>query len=90
MSRVIIHHRAAKYLKKLSKDEKEKIRQTLRKLENYPGKISGIKYMKGEWEGFRRMRIGVFRVIFWYEEMEDTVYIDHIGPRGDLYKCGVP
>ncbi len=86
MSKVIVHHRAVKYLKKRSEDEKEKIKNSLKELENYPNKISGIKSMKGEWEGYRRMRIGDLRVIFWYEEIEDTVYIDHIGPRGDIYK----
>ncbi len=48
MSKVVVHHRAVKYLKKRSEDEKEKIKNTLRKLENYPNKISGIKSMKGE------------------------------------------
>ena len=26
------------------------------------------------------------RIIFWYDSNEDVIYVDHIGPRGDIYK----
>lgn len=42
--------------------------------------------MAGEWAGYQRIRIGEMRVIFWYDDENDTVYVDHIGPRGDIYK----
>ncbi len=42
--------------------------------------------MLGEWAGWHRIRIGDMRVIFWFDEDEDIVYIDHIGYRGDVYK----
>jgi len=51
-------------------------------LSSYPGVIQ----MAGEWTGYQRIRIGDLRVIFWYDEQEDIIYIDHIGPRGDIYK----
>lgn len=34
----------------------------------------------------KRIRIGDLRVIFWYDEQDDLIYVDHIGPRGDIYK----
>ncbi len=42
--------------------------------------------MAGEWTGYRRVRVGSWRVIYWFDELKDTVYVDHIGPRGDVYK----
>ena len=40
--------------------------------------------MQGEWEGYKRFRIGDLRVIFLM--IEDTIYVDYIGARGDIYK----
>ena len=45
-----------------------------------------ITPMFGEWAGYRRLRVGNLRLIFWYDDTEDIVYVDHIGPRGDVYK----
>ena len=86
MSKVIIHKRAAKYMKKLPKIQKELIKNSLRQLEINPLKSSGIRHMAGQWSGYYRLRVGNWRIIYWYEETEDIVYIDHIGPRGDVYK----
>lgn len=86
MSKIIVHHNAVKYLKRLPKEIKERIKETLKQLENNPLNYPGIKQMHGEWVGYHRIRIGQLRVIFWYDSKEDVVYIDHIGPRGDVYK----
>ena len=45
-----------------------------------------MKKMYGEWEGYRRFKIGNKRVIFWLDEEEKVIYIDYIGARGDIYK----
>jgi len=44
--------------------------------------------MIGEWRGYYRLRIGSFRVIFWLDRKARTIYVDYIGPRGDIYKRG--
>jgi len=88
MSRIIVHRRAARYLRKLPKSYKERIKKTLRQLENHPLEFPNIRQMLGEWAGYHRIRIGDIRVIFWFDESEDIVYIDHIGHRGDVYKKG--
>ncbi len=49
---------------------------------DYPGVVQ----MAGEWEGYRRIRVGNLRVIFWHDEKDDIIYVDHIAPRGDIYK----
>ena len=86
MPKVIIHRRAAKYLQSLAKPQREKIKITLKSLENYNSDAIGIKHMVGEWAGYSRIRIGNLRIIFWIAEVENTIYVDHIGPRGDIYK----
>jgi mRNA-degrading endonuclease RelE of RelBE toxin-antitoxin system len=48
MSNVIVHRHAAKYLKLLPKETKDRIKNILKQLENNPLKHSGIKQMFGE------------------------------------------
>jgi len=86
MSNIIVHRHAAKYLKRLPKETKDRIKDILKQLENNPLKHSGIKQMFGEWAGYHRIRVGKLRIIFWFDTKEDIVYVDHIGPRGDVYK----
>lgn len=86
MSNVIVHRHAAKYLKRLPKETKNRIKDVLKQLENNPLKHSGIIQMFGEWAGYHRIRVGKLRIIFWFDTKEDIVYVDHIGPRGDVYK----
>jgi len=83
---VVVHKRAAKYLKSLPDDQKSRIKETLKKLENGIDKRTDVKKMSGEWKGYYRMRVGDIRIIFWIEYVLKTVYIDHIGSRGDIYK----
>ncbi len=86
MSKVIVHRNAAKYLKRLPKENKERIKNILKQLEENPLDQSGVKHMVGEWAGYHRIWIGKMRVIFWFDYKEDVVYVDYIGPRGDVYK----
>ena len=86
MSKIIIHRRATKYLQKLPKQHKERIKKSLKQLEPAPMEFPNIRHMIGDWAGYHRIRIGNMRVIFWFDEDEDIVYIDHIGSRGDIYK----
>ena len=45
-----------------------------------------IKKMKGEWEGFYRLRVGKIRVIFTISLDSADLEIYTIGARGDVYK----
>jgi mRNA interferase RelE/StbE len=66
MHRKNVYSQAANYLKKLPKIQKEKIKTSLRRLEENPLDYPKIKNMVGEWTGYSRMRIGNLRVIYWY------------------------
>lgn len=86
MSKVIVHRPAAKYLRRIPKKTKERIKNILQKLEENPLEQPGVRHMVGDWAGYHRIRVGEIRIIFWFDEKEDLVYVDHIGPRGDVYK----
>ena len=86
MSKVILHRHAALYLKRLPKDQKQRVKSILTQLEQSPLYHPNIKQMAGEWVGYHRLRSGNLRIIFWFDVEEDIVYVDHIGPRGDIYK----
>ena len=42
--------------------------------------------MAGQWAGYYRVRQGNKRILFWVDRENCVVYVDHIGPRGDIYK----
>ena len=86
MSKVIVHRQAVKYLQRLPKKTKERIKNILKKLEENPLEQPNVKHMVGDWAGYHRIRVGKMRIIFWFDDKEDVVYVDYIGLRGDVYK----
>jgi mRNA interferase RelE/StbE len=45
-----------------------------------------IKKLKGNWEGFLRMRVGKIRVIFTVNNNSNELLVYEIDFRGDAYK----
>jgi len=86
MSKIIVHRRAANYLKKLPRDRKNRVKKAIEQVGKDPLGLPGVIQMAGEWAGYHRIRLGDMRIIFWFDEENDIVYVDHIGPRGDIYK----
>lgn len=88
MYAVVVHRRAARYLGTLSQDQQGRLKHVLNEMKHDPLAISGIKRMAGDWAGYHRVRVGDIRVIFWIDKDKHLVSVDHIGPRGDVYKVG--
>ena len=86
MSKIVVHRRALRYVQRLPRPAQERLRAALVRLGDAPDDYPGIVQMAGEWSGYQRVRVGDFRVIFWHDREDDTIYIDHIGPRGDVYR----
>lgn len=86
MAKLIIHHRAANYIKRMDPRIKRQLVAKLAKLADDPEAMPGIKPMAGEWTGFYRFRHGDLRIIYSYERSSDTIMVAHVGPRGDVYK----
>ncbi len=86
MFKIIVHKRALKYLNKLTSFRKAKIKKLLTELINNPIQREDVKPMLGEWKGYYRIKIGDIRLILWVDQVKKIIYVDHIGPRGDVYK----
>ncbi len=86
MNKVVIHRRAARYMQRLSPSERERVKAALQRLAESPTTYPGMIHMAGEWSGYQRIRVGNLRIIFWHAAEEGIIYVDHIGPRGDIYK----
>jgi len=86
MYKIVVHHHAVKYLQKLPEKQQDRIKKALAQLSEDPFKLAGVKEMLGEWDGYRRMRVGDFRIIFWVDREERIIYVDYLGARGDVYK----
>lgn len=84
-----LHPDAVKFLKGLDEDSRNRIKSTLRSLEDDPFKNrskADIKKMKGTKgrEDLYRLRIGDYRAVYAVEG--DTVWVTEIFLRGKAYK----
>ena len=84
---------AIKFLEKANLEDVEKIQEKISQLLAFveeqaiiPFTELDIKKMKGEWEGFYRLRIGKIRIVFTVNTQSGEVEIFTIGTRGDVYK----
>jgi len=55
MSKVIVHRHAVKYLQRLPREAKDRIKDLLKHLEENPLNYPNIRKMAGEWSEFRRI-----------------------------------
>ncbi len=90
--RVRIHRRALRFLEELPGDERRRVEERIRELVRalnegvLPYRRLDIRRLRGEWEGFLRLRVGDIRVIFRLDFDTKTVYIYHIHRRRSAYK----
>ena len=84
---------AIKFLEKANLEDVEKIQEKISQLLAFveeqaiiPFTELDIKKMKGDWEGFYRLRIGKIRIVFTVNTQSGEVEIFTIGARGDVYK----
>jgi mRNA interferase RelE/StbE len=84
---------AVKFLKKLDAQSAEKVRQKILQLQSMleaegiiPFTELDIKKLKGQWDGYFRLRVGQIRVIFTIIDSEiEILLIQDIGFRGGIY-----
>lgn len=72
---------AVKAINAMDSTEKKRIKAAVDKIPE--GDIKPLRGIKGSY----RLRVGDRRIIFSYPDSE-TVLIEKIGPRGDVYKGG--
>jgi mRNA-degrading endonuclease RelE of RelBE toxin-antitoxin system len=59
-------------------------RSLIKRLEAWP-EVSGVKALSGDLAGWYRLRTGDYRLRFYLKD-EDTVVVDRIGHRKDIYE----
>jgi mRNA interferase RelE/StbE len=84
---------ASKFIQKADPDTLRRIQMSLSQLLLFieeqsliPFTELDIKQMKGEWEGFYRLRVGQVRLIFTADMTSGDIEVYAIGNRGDVYK----
>jgi mRNA interferase RelE/StbE len=91
--RVNFHNNAIKFLEKCPNNDKEKIKVKIKQLVDYYQGIGltnyhdlKVKNLEGVWKGFRRLRIGKIRIIYFIDKTNEELLIYEIDYRGDVYK----
>ncbi|MFP4006187.1 MAG: type II toxin-antitoxin system RelE family toxin [Candidatus Hadarchaeia archaeon] len=77
---VLLHPKADKFLEKVDKNLRDRIRNKLKDLESDPKK--GKRLSGSE---FRRLRIGDYRVIYETDQDEERAIVLFIGHRKNVY-----
>ena len=86
--------RAIKYLKKLDAKTAERVREKILQLQSViesegviPFNELDIKKLKGQWDGYFRLRVGQIRVVFTLVSGElEILLIYDINVRGSIYE----
>ncbi len=78
--RIFLHLKAAKYLKKLDENNKERIKKELTKLNENPKKGKHLLYCP-----FWSLRIGKYRAIYEINFENKKIIVLFIGERKDVY-----
>jgi mRNA interferase RelE/StbE len=75
--------RAVKELDGLPKEHRQPVFDAVTSLRNDP--LKGT-VMSAEWKGFRRLRVGSYRVIYAFDGAELLVSVIRIGHRREVYR----
>ena len=82
---ILIHKRAYEFLKDLKSEEKQRIVDKLKQLEDFPAVRLDIVKIAGETDTFR-LRIGNYRALFKVYEQEKIIVIVKIDIRKRIYQ----
>jgi mRNA interferase RelE/StbE len=80
---VKLTNRARKDIRKLSPENKERVRKGILTLAEDPRR--GIP-LAGMWEGYHRLRIGNYRII--YRVYENEIIVHYVRARSEAYRHG--
>ena len=64
---------------------REELKNFLRKLRGEKINVD-VKKLKGNWEGYYRLRKGKLRIIFEVNKDDKSIYVERIDFRGAVYK----
>jgi mRNA interferase RelE/StbE len=83
--RILLHRRAYDFLKGLRPEDRQRIIDKLRQLEDFPSVRLDVVKVAGEADTFR-LRVGNYRALFKVYEQERVIVIVKIDVRSRVYK----
>ena len=86
MYKVFPHKKAVKYYESLDEKTAKRINKAIEAMSKNPLQGAHIKKLRGTQEGKYRYAVGDLRIVYRVNEQENTILIEAIGPRGDIYK----
>lgn len=86
MYKAELYKEAAKYFKKLDSKLQVRVSTAIESIIESPSEGNHIKKLKGRLSGKYRYDIGSIRIVYVVDEDINVIYIEAIGPRGDIYK----
>lgn len=81
--RVQIKRSAAKALRLIERQDRERLVRAIDRLAEEPH-AGGV--LKGEFAGLRRIRVGVYRIVYEVHEGELTILVVRIDHRREVYR----
>lgn len=86
MYEVSLHKKAVKYYESLDDKTDRRINKAIEEISDDPFEGSNIKRLRGRYEGKYRYAVGYLRIVYRVNAENKIVFIEAIGPRGDVYK----
>jgi len=86
MFKPFLYKKATKYYESLDDKTATRINKAIDNMIKSPFKGRHIKRLRGELAGKYRYEVGDLRIVYRVVSEEKTIFIEAIGPRGDVYK----
>ena len=79
---------AEKYYARLTARTRQRVKKELEELSDLenPLEQKSVKRLTGDLQGFCRLRVGKYRIVFAIIEETRTIAVVNIAPRGNVYK----
>lgn len=86
--KILVHRRVVKFLKNsMDKKLKNRMKESIERLVDYPLILREFHVEKLEGiERAYRIRLGEYRVIFYVDKRQKTIYVTHAGRRESIYE----
>jgi mRNA interferase RelE/StbE len=86
MFKPFLFKKAAKYYQVLDDRTAKRINKAIEKMVENPLQGPQIKKLKGQYQGKYRYAVGDLRIVYQVDLQKKIIFIEAIGPRGDIYK----
>lgn len=86
MFKILLGKKAVKYYENLNDKMAKKVNKAIEDIVKNPFRGTNIKKLVGDLEGKYHYRLGYLRIVYSISNDRKIIFIEAIGPRGDVYK----